>query len=152
MCRPKVGCCHAEAAWDLTASPYSDGKPITSGVCNKPLVIGLSISLFFGKEIHTPLLACRTRLTNVRAGSVLVLVLAVLVWFKFRRRKNDAKMMAELGIDTMRSPSRDSRETTKTVIVKLPALSVPIPPGKVAGEVPRSPDSIVTPASFHVGQ
>jgi hypothetical protein len=83
---------------------------------------------------------------------VLVITFAIVAWLKFRRDRTDTKMMAELGIDVKRSPSRESRQTTRIVKVKLPGLSVSIPSGKVAGEIPQSPDSTINPIPFHVGQ
>ena len=83
---------------------------------------------------------------------MLVVTFVIVAWLKFRRNRTDTKMMAELGIDVKRSLSRDSRETARIVKVKLPGLSVSIPSGKVAGEIPQSPDSVVNPTPFHVGQ
>jgi hypothetical protein len=80
--------------------------------------------------------------------SVLAVSLAVVAWLRFRRKRIEAKRLSQLGIDVKLSPSRDSREKTRIVKVKLPGFSVSIPSSKVAGEMPQSLD----PISFHVGQ
>ena len=81
-----------------------------------------------------------------------LIALAIAAFLKFRRKKADTKMMTELGIDVKLSPSRELPETTRIVKVKLPGLSIAIPHGKVSGDLARSPDSIIAPTPFHVGQ
>lgn len=81
-----------------------------------------------------------------------LIALAVLVFLKLRRKQTDSKMMSELGIDAKRSSTRESGETSIIVKVKLPGLAVTIPAGKVSGDLARSPDSVIAPSPFHVGQ
>jgi hypothetical protein len=80
--------------------------------------------------------------------SVFVVTLTAVIWLRLRHKRIEAERVAQLGIDVKLSPPRDSREKT---LIKLPGLSVSMPSRKVAGEMPRNPDSTITP-TLHVGQ
>lgn len=103
----------------------SDGQQITTGLCDKKLVIILAVVL----------------------GSLLVISLSTAIYIGVRRKRRDARLMEELGIEskpTLPNPLGNDRVIVK---LKLPGLA-----RTQTKHAMNDTDSIAPSPSIYIGQ